>query len=144
MHTQCPFESSSRRPLKSAASRFITATLAIVAICLMSFNSAQAQEPNNKPTNCGPASAQDVATPDPLTPQTQSNRGFGGGSGYYYGGGFMYGMINNLVSSAYSYIVPTAAVTDPQGTLENESATAQPGTPTGPCRIASASTGTQR
>jgi hypothetical protein len=144
MHTQCPFESSSRRPLNSAASRLITATLAVVAICLMSFNSAQAQEPNNKRTNCDSASAQEVATPDPLTPQTQANPAFGGRPIFYSDGGFMYGMINNLVSSAYSYIVPTAAITDPQGTLEDESATAQPGTPTGPCRIASASTGTQR
>jgi hypothetical protein len=142
MHTQCPFESSSRRTLKSAASKLITATIAVVAICLLSFNSAQAQEPNNKRTNCGPA--QEVATPDPLTPQTQLNPRFGGGPAYFDGGGFMYGMINNLVSSAYSYIVPTAAITDPQGALEDESATAQPGTPTGPCRIASASTGTQR
>jgi hypothetical protein len=144
MHTQCPFESSSRRTLKSAASRLITVTLTVAAICLMSFNSAQAQSPNNKPTNCGSASAQEVATPDSLTPQTQSTFGFGGRPTYYYGGGFMYGMINNLISSSYSYIFPSTGETDPQQTLGNETATAQPGTPTSPCRLASVSTGTQR
>jgi hypothetical protein len=144
MHTQCPFESSSRRALKSVASKLITATIAVAAICLMSFNSAQAQEPNNKLTNCGSAPAQEVASPDPLTPQTQSSRGFSGGSGYYYGGGFMYGMINNLISSSYNYIFPSVDATDPQQILEGETATAQTGTPTGPCRVASASTGTQR
>jgi hypothetical protein len=136
MHTQSPFESSSRRLLKSAVSKFIMATLAVAAICLLSFNSAQAQEPSNMPNNCGPAPK--VATTDLEIPHTQINPRFGGG--YVDDGGFFYNMIGNLVGSAYNYIAPIAAITNPQPPTEDGSATAQLGAPTGPCKVASVST----
>jgi hypothetical protein len=144
MNTQCPFESSSRRSLKTAASKLITATLAVIAICLLSNNSAQAQESKRKTTICGSVSAQEVSTTDLLTtPQTEVNPGFRGGPAYFDGGGFMYSMIGNLLSSMYSYTTPSAAITDPEQTLEYESTTAQTGPGTAPCRVASTSTGTR-
>jgi len=142
MNTQCPFESSSRRSLKTAASKLITATLAVIAICLLSNNSAQAQE-FKKTTDCRSVSVQEVSTTVLETPQTQSTPGYRGGLNYFDGGGFMYSMIGNLLSSMYSYTTPSAAITDPQQTLEYESATAQTGPGTAPCRVASTSTGTR-
>jgi hypothetical protein len=139
MNTQCPFESSSRRPLKSASSKLIAATLAILAMCLLSFNSAQAQSINNNPTECGSASAPVETDQDPLYLQTQSVIGYDRGPGF--SGGF-YWMLNSIISPM-SYITaptPTIAMTDLQRSTTTGSVTTKSG---GRCSQALVSTVTQ-